>query len=187
MSFIPSNNLERRIAVIKSIIHHRQLNVTPENVSRFNTLSTSHVLPFAAKQCQGADPQVTHLISCMSPSMRGSAASTGPTSFSAASTCMSTMTEDVVTRHVDTASTTVPSPSKEEVNSVNTTSVEDEEDALWAQLDDVPAENPISSSSPLRPIGNISDRLQPVGNRQTFKSAESSSRDANRVDLINTP
>lgn len=69
-----------------------------------------------------------------------------------------------------------------------------DEDALWAQLDEGPVE-PVdgfesicsSSNGPLRPIGNTPERRQLPSKRQTYKTAELSSKDANRTDQTHTP
>lgn len=62
---------------------------------------------------------------------------------------------------------------------------------MWAQLDDT-AEDDVElvrppSILPLQPIGNTPEREQSPSKRQTYKTAELSSKDASRIDQIHTP
>ena len=99
-----------------------------------------------------------------------------------------TMAGDVTTTHSITRGRIAPkTPSK-------LTSVidEDDEDALWAQFDDVVPADGLEllgspSSKPLQPIGNILEGRQSPSKRQTYKTAVSSSKDASRMDQIHTP
>jgi hypothetical protein len=181
---IYSNNLEKRIAAIRTVIQNRQSasattfgTRTPSTPAEANHASHLTRTSHAAQTSFRTFPSSTRLQQSQSNAY---CASVAP---------RSAIAEDIPIPYSSTSSKVVTKTS----STCTADHFGDDEDAMWAELDNEvePAHAlqsmGLPSGAPLQPIGNTLERRQSPSKRQTYKTAELSSKDASRIDQTHTP
>jgi hypothetical protein len=179
-----SNNLVKRIAVIRAVIRERQSGSSSAAAPRTGTAwkppGTHNLLPDTACGTAQATQHSLRASSSLTYSQQDhSAVCTAPTKPKGA------ITNDITVAYSATSITMATKASKP------TSANEDDEDAMWAQLDDVPANDLELVGRPLGdlllPAENTLEERQSSSERQSYKTAQSSSKDASRLDHVHTP